>query len=292
MFAEDYGTPSLRSESVDVRMHVIDRLQPVFRKHVYHVSVNENSAVGTQLLSVQAEGAGINDSMIIYSIVDGDPNWQFDIDYVTGTVAIAKKLDYEEFHNYSLRIRASDFKLDTHTDAQIVIHVEDFNDVTPKFFNYTHFTSISELAPVDSFVAKVCALDGDSGNNGLLSYRLLNDSGTFRISSENRCGIIALGSTLNFHERKKYEILVEAFDHGIPSLSAQMPMEILVLPRNHPPVFSQLSFEAELLESAEIGEFVAVVTGTDEDSESQGRLHYSFVDKDEGTVLIAFYFLI
>ncbi|XP_076315436.1 fat-like cadherin-related tumor suppressor homolog [Tachypleus tridentatus] len=79
--AYDNGMPSLRSE-VAVPIKVINRNMPTFEKQFYRVSVPENMRPKSPVLSITAESP--QGRQLIYSIVKGNDDEEFGVDFNTG----------------------------------------------------------------------------------------------------------------------------------------------------------------------------------------------------------------
>ncbi len=57
---------------------------PIFDRAFYKIEVSENTTVGQSLLSVV--GKSNVGGTVAYSIVDGDPESHFDVDYLDGKI--------------------------------------------------------------------------------------------------------------------------------------------------------------------------------------------------------------
>ena len=61
---------------------VVSAEGPLFSQPVYHVSVAEDTALGTAITRVVAESP--SGSLLVYTVVSGDPSRIFSLDYSTG----------------------------------------------------------------------------------------------------------------------------------------------------------------------------------------------------------------
>ncbi len=105
VLARDAGYPSLFTV-VELPVTVVNKAMPVFDKSFYGISVREDIAVSTPILCINASSPeGQN---IIYTIVEGDPSFQFDIGFDSGVIRVIYPLDYETTPNYRLTIRSTD----------------------------------------------------------------------------------------------------------------------------------------------------------------------------------------
>jgi hypothetical protein len=79
---------------------------------------------------------------------------------------------------YKLKIRALDAADDQTTnetlcDLNLSVEIEDLNDNQPRFDRDLYSFKLSENTAIDTLVGKVHAIDLDSGLNGLVKYRIV-----------------------------------------------------------------------------------------------------------------------
>ncbi|XP_017773804.1 PREDICTED: cadherin-23 [Nicrophorus vespilloides] len=135
--------------------------------------------------------------------------------------------------NYTLTIRAQDMGTPSHsTQGDLNICVTDLNDHAPMFLRPPHNSTlkIPENATIGSALVQVIARDEDVGPNGAVRYRLKPDSAehykTFYLSPVS--GILELHLPLNRSKQKIYDIRIEAYDLGVPSLSSEVDLTVYV----------------------------------------------------------------
>ena len=69
-----------------------------------------------------------------YTIADGDDDSHFAIDFIAGTLRVARRLDREKKASYNLTIHATNLAArHIHSDAHVAVLVLDSNDNTPQF---------------------------------------------------------------------------------------------------------------------------------------------------------------
>lgn len=167
----------------------------------------------------------------------------FKIDPSSGRVSTTGPLDYEtttEYHlNISGCINSSANNPDRCGYTTLLVQVIDQNDNPPNF-NQTEITvNMPTDAVVGSRVVQVIAVDKDSGANKDVSYALKSGAATFYIDYES--GWIT--TTVNLIP-KIYNISVEAYDHGRPSLKAEIAVIINVNGTNpHEPEFDYFVYD-------------------------------------------------
>lgn len=281
IFARDGGYPSL-SSNIEFPITVVNKAMPVFDKSFYSVSVNEDVAVHTPILGINATSPeGQN---IIYTIVDGDPFLQFDIGFDTGVISVIHSLDYEEASSYHLSIRATDYLTGARAEVDVDVVVLDVNDNSPIFQKMSYKVVLSETAMIGTPALQVIATDKDSEKNNIVRYQIFSDvhNSTDYFHIDSSSGLILTARMLDHELVQKYDFIVRATDNGFPPLSNEVSVIIVVNDMNdNPPVFNQLLYEAYVNELAPRGHFVTCVQASDADSSDFDKLEYSILSGNE-----------
>ncbi|XP_073469084.1 protocadherin Fat 3 isoform X2 [Aquarana catesbeiana] len=281
IIAKDLGDPSL-SASIELPVTIVNKAMPVFDKAFYTATVNEDVLMNTPILSINAtspEGQGI-----IYTIVDGDPFNQFNIDFDTGVLSVVSPLDFELNPYFKLTVRASDSLTSARAEVIVDISVNDVNDNPPVFQFSSYNATLSESSLIGTPVLQVVATDADSDNNKAIRYQIVqdmfNNTDSFHIDSTS--GLILTARLLD-HEVSQQSILkIRATDNGFPSLSSEMLVTIYITDLNdNPPIFNQLIYESYVSELAPRGHFVTCVQASDADSTDIDRLEYSILSGND-----------
>lgn len=118
---------------------------------------------------------------------------------------------------------------------------------------------IPQATATDEVLTKLVAFDRDSGENGRVSYSLVESFGIFQLDSKDgQC--FPIGSVLGFKSiqavvgtltiqqpliNQEYLLSVTASDHGTPSLSSTIPVRLTVTKEEvrQRPQFPYTSFE-------------------------------------------------
>ncbi|KAJ8280395.1 hypothetical protein GJAV_G00054020 [Gymnothorax javanicus] len=281
VFARDGGYPPL-STTVEFPITVVNKAMPVFDKSFYAVSVNEDVAVHTPILGINATSPeGQN---IIYTIVDGDPLLQFNIGFDTGVISVINPLDYEINPSYRLIIRATDYLTGARSEVDVAVTILDVNDNAPVFEKTFYKTVLSETSMIGTPALQVVAADMDSEKNNVIRYQIFsnvyNSTDYFHIDSSS--GLILTARMLDHELIQQYSFIVRATDNGFPSLSSEVTVTVIVNDMNdNPPVFNQLLYEAYVSELAPKGHFVTCVQASDADSSDFDKLEYSILSGNE-----------
>jgi protocadherin-16/23 len=282
-----------QSSAVTVKVEIADCNDnaPVWEHDPITIEIPEDTQVGTILFNFTATDADSgSNSEIQYKLEKQVPLLEeseisFAVDPLTGALTLLTSLDYETLSEYILFVTATDqssnasVRLTTSVTARIIII--DINDHVPFFVQPTSKDSIvylSDSATVGQLVTHVIAVDKDNGDNGLITYSIINgnEDGRFNIDPEN--GFIELAKPLirkiesnskstNVHNSVsnlisgKYNLVVSASDHGTPSSKvAKVNIKIIIQgSTNNPPRFLENIYYANITENVAIGSFVVRV---------------------------------
>lgn len=214
-----------------------------------------------------------------FSITGGNIHDALKIDASTGELAIAKSgLDYELSQVYEVWIEASDSdRPSLGSVIKLLINVTDTNDNAPIMDKLIYRADVLEEESPPITVTRVSATDADSGENGIVSYRLVNDfEGSFEIDTDT--GEIMTTMKLDREDIANYQLIVEAVDQGMPQQTGSTTVLVNILDKNdNPPRFTRL-FSVNVTENAEIGSFVIRVTSSDLDSGVNANATYSLTE--------------
>nr|XP_055024900.1 protocadherin-8-like [Misgurnus anguillicaudatus] len=273
---------------VEIQVRDINDNAPRFARDEIQLEIPENAAVGTKFPLEAAKDLDVgNNSVRDYSLFH---NSHFIIETKTGEEGFAypelilvKELDSEVEDTYTLKITASDGgnppKLGSVT---VTVNVLDSNDNSPRFEINSPKVELHEDAPVGHLLLKLYAFDPDRGVNGDVRYGFMNGvpdeiQNTFAIDSFT--GAVTLKSPVDYETRKSYELNVHAYDLGVNSVPSpcKVTVEIVDVNDNPPkihikPMASTSEGVAYITEAAAVESFVALISTTDRDSGSNGRM--------------------
>uniref|UniRef100_H2MVT5 Cadherin EGF LAG seven-pass G-type receptor 1a n=1 Tax=Oryzias latipes TaxID=8090 RepID=H2MVT5_ORYLA len=270
--ANDRGKdPGALSATATVHISVEDENDnyPQFSEKRYVAQVPENVAVNTKIIQVEAmdkdEG---NNAKVHYSIVSGNVKGQFYIHSPTGVIDVINPLDYEVIREYNLRIKAQDGGRPPLINGSgiVVVQVVDVNDNAPMFVSTPFQATVLENVAIGYSVIHIQAIDGDSGENARLEYRLTDTSPGFPFTVNNSTGWITVSEELDRETTEFYTFGVEARDHGVPVMSSSAAVSITVLDVNdNVPTFTEKTYSLKINEDALVGTSVLTVTAVDRD---------------------------
>ena len=282
VIATDQGMPVALATNVTLTVDVtnVDDHAPHFLLSPYSANVDENSPTGTFIVNVTA----IDDdpfSTLTYSVIAGNDNQIFAIAPRSGVVTLQGSIDRESLAVYTLTIQAvsssnSSLAASNRTSTQLVVMVKDINDFPPIFSQLQYVVAVAENTQPGSDVGFVSANDtNDIGRNAMVSsYQFVsgNATGVFSLTST---GTIVLNKTLDRETDGSYSGVIRAFDAGVPSLSADAHITIIVSDVNdNSPLFEMALYNATLREDVGIGTPVVSVKATDRDIGTNAMVSY------------------
>uniref|UniRef100_A0AAY4DI73 Cadherin domain-containing protein n=1 Tax=Denticeps clupeoides TaxID=299321 RepID=A0AAY4DI73_9TELE len=236
--ATDGGTPPLTSTSV-ITVHISDVNDnaPRFPEPVMNVYVKENGQVGAVIYTIAASDLDAEENAkISYSLIDNNHKSAVNINAATGEILALQAFNFEETKTFQFQVQAKDSGLPPlSSNATVKVFVLDENDNSPVILPpYSEQSSVvSENVPYSAeagyFVAKIRAVDADSGYNALLSYHISEPRGNslFRIGTSS--GEIRTKRRMSDNDLKTHPLVILVSDHGEPARSATVSIEVAVV---------------------------------------------------------------
>ncbi|XP_064239222.1 cadherin-11 isoform X2 [Aotus nancymaae] len=274
-----------------VKVQDINDNPPEFLHETYHANVPERSNVGTSVIQVTASDADDptygNSAKLVYSILEGQP--YFSVEAQTGIIRTAlPNMDREAKEEYHVVIQAKD--MGGHMGGlsgttKVTITLTDVNDNPPKFPQSVYQMSVSEANVPGEEVGRVKAKDPDIGENGLVTYSIVDGDGMelFEITTdyETQEGVIKLKKPVDFETKRAYSLKVEAANMHIDQkfisngpFKDTVTVKIAVEDADEPPMFLAPSYIHEVQENAAAGTVVGRVHAKDPDA-ANSQIRYS-----------------
>ncbi|XP_059864671.1 protocadherin alpha-12 isoform X6 [Delphinus delphis] len=235
--ARDAGSPSLSATaSLSVEVADVNDNAPAFAQPEYTVFVKENNPPGCHIFTVSARDADAQENALVsYSLVERRVGERALSSYVSvhaesGKVYALQPLDHEELELLQFQVSARDAGVPPlGSNVTLQVFVLDENDNAPALLlpgSGGGAGALSQLVArsvgAGHVVAKVRAVDADSGYNAWLSYELQPAVGGAR--SPFRVGLytgeISTTRALDEADAPRQRLLVLVKDHGEPALTA------------------------------------------------------------------------
>jgi protocadherin Fat 4 len=265
---------------IKVNIHDINNNKPQFAESLITTSVEENFSIGQMIYRANASDSDYGrNSRLTYSIISGNQESNFEIDRESGEVILARELNFENVRSYALTISAIDSGVWPLSSTQVlIVNVTDVNDNAPRFTNCPSPLKIKENSSIDSVIMQCSAVDEDTGNNGIVRYRISREKPTgdyFRISSN---GTLFVNKPLDREQFPVYRIDITAEDSATPESSRLMTAKTISIEledvNDNPPRFTSppsVRFDAP----ASNGDYVTLLRAWDPDLGSYGMFTFS-----------------
>ncbi|XP_061090061.1 protocadherin alpha-2-like [Conger conger] len=241
--ATDEGTPPLSTSRV-ITVHVSDVNDnaPRFPEPVINLYLKENSPVGSVIYIISAfDPDSKENSKPTYSLCEsaakGVPRTStVSVNSVSGEIYTLHSFNYEDMKTFQLLVQATDSGVPPlSSNVTVNVFILDENDnrpvVLPPYSGQgsVNTENIPYSAEAGYFVAKIRAVDADSGYNALLSYHITEPKGSslFRIGSSS--GEIRTKRRMSDNDLKTHPLVILISDHGEPSLSATVSIDVVVV---------------------------------------------------------------
>ncbi|XP_029369131.1 protocadherin alpha-8-like [Echeneis naucrates] len=241
--AVDEGTPSLSSTSIiTVQVSDVNDNPPRFLIPHINTYVKENSPTGTIIHALTTLDLDLNENAkTTYHLINNSPLTtqlasMVNINSETGDIVSLQSFNYEQLKTFQFKVQATDSGVPPlSSNVTVNVFILDENDNSPSVLApYSEHGSVnSETIPYSAeagyFVAKIRAVDADSGYNALLSYHLSEPKGNnlFRIGTST--GEIRTKRRMSDNDLKTHPLVVLVSDNGEPSLSATVSIEVVVV---------------------------------------------------------------
>ncbi|XP_076768882.1 protocadherin beta-14 isoform X2 [Arvicanthis niloticus] len=278
--ALDSGTPPKTgtTQVVIVVLDINDNV-PEFAQGLYEVQVQENSPVGSLVITVSAKDldAGTNGELS-YSLFQSSNQVlrAFEINANTGEIRLRKLLDFEEIQSYHMEIEASDGG-GLSGKCTVVIDVTDVNDNAPEITMSLLISDIPENAP-ETVVAIFGISDPDSGDNGKMVCSIQDHLPFLLKPNEENFYTLVTERALDRESRAEYNITIMVADLGTPRLTTQHTITVQVSDVNdNAPAFTQISYTMFVRENNSPALHIGTISATDSDSGSNALITYSLL---------------
>uniref|UniRef100_A0A3B3W0U2 Protocadherin 2 alpha c n=1 Tax=Poecilia latipinna TaxID=48699 RepID=A0A3B3W0U2_9TELE len=203
-------------------------------------------------------------------------------------------LDREKVSVYNVTITAMDEGLPPLSSTSVImVHVSDVNDNAPRFKERVINIFVKENGPVGDVVYTLIADDPDVDENGKVTFSVVSNNNNNNerhngigsvVNVKADTGEIISLQSFNYEELKTFQFMVQATDSGVPPLSSNVTVNILILDENdnnptilndHVPRIVYPPANGTLMKNAEAGLLVSKVTAWDGDAGQNAWLFFT-----------------
>ncbi|XP_049604776.1 protocadherin alpha-5 isoform X8 [Syngnathus scovelli] len=244
IIAIDEGSPPLSSTySISVHISDVNDNAPHFSEPLINVYIRENTSPGAVIHKVTALDDDVDQNgHVTYSFLPSTTHsvpvtTMININSENGDIVSLQSFDYEMIKTFQFKVQATDSGVPPlSSNVTVNVFILDENDNSPTILApYSEHGSVnSESIPYSAeagyFVAKIRAVDADSGYNALLSYHLSEPKGNnnlFRIGTST--GEIRTKRRMSDNDLKSHPLVVSVCDNGEAPLSATVSLDVVVL---------------------------------------------------------------
>ncbi|XP_038868613.1 protocadherin gamma-C5-like [Salvelinus namaycush] len=297
--AKDKGTPKMEGHcSVQVEVVDVNDNSPEIVLTSKPSPVREDAPSGTvvALISARDLDSGNNGNVTLQLPRDYPfklkPSFSNNYALVTSGV-----LDRESFSEYNIEITATDSGSPPLTTKKTIpVSIIDDNDNSPKFTQSFYDVYLKENGLPGSMLSSVSASDLDFGDNAKISYSILDSkvqgvsvSSYVYMNSDN--GSIYSMHSFDYETLKVFQILVQAKDHGSPSLSSNTTVHVFILDQNdnapaviYPSTALGSLSHQKMPRSSKAGHLVTKVTAVDADSGHNAWISYKLAEATDASL--------
>lgn len=293
--ARDGGSPALSTvTSVDVLIADANDHAPSFHQDVYTLTVPEDTATGTTLLTLTAEDQDWSpeNTHLDFSITGGNEEKRFCLEVKSipvenqmrnlGKLVLCHPLDRESTETYAVTVSVSDRGLPPlNTSAVVTVTVTDCNDNAPVFASAEYRARVSESSHVGASLVQVSARDPDLGTNGLLQYDIVSGNSKGHLRLDPQSGLLVVNHSLDYEEDSKYSLTIRASDGGASSEDRKVAFAVVFITvsdeNDNTPYFTIPTMNCSVLENLPAFTHTCTVHAVDNDSGPYGKLTYSIL---------------
>ncbi|XP_014350997.1 protocadherin alpha-7-like [Latimeria chalumnae] len=240
--ATDSGTPPLStSKTVLVQVSDVNDNAPRFLAPSYTFSIRENNVPGSLIFTVSALDPDLEqNAMIKYAILETTVLSVPISSYISmksdsGVIYAMQSFDHEKVKVLQFEVKAEDGGFPS-LSSNVTIHlfILDQNDNIPTILPpySSNGSPLTEMIPRAAnkghILAKVRAIDNDSGHNAWLSYHLLQQAEASLFTVELHTGEIRTRRSIVDTDDEQV-LIIAIKDHGEPPLTATVTLTILVM---------------------------------------------------------------
>ncbi|XP_047235649.1 protocadherin alpha-C2-like isoform X2 [Girardinichthys multiradiatus] len=308
------------SQSFEMHIQAQDRGANPLSGHckvmVFITDLNDNHPEVTikSLKRSVAEDVSVGTLIAVVSVTDRDSGVNGEVDLILKQqealpfllnkssegyfeLLVSKPLDREVKGKYDIKLIVTDRGIPALSENEtITLEILDVNDNEPLFSQSFYTIHVVENNPPGALLTSLSAHDPDLNENQYLVYFIMEKeivnismSMLFSINPEN--GDLYGLKTFDYEREKEFLFHIEARDSGVPPLSSNVTVHIVILDQNDntPLIVSPWRAHGSVVEeviprSTEKGHLVTKVVAIDADSDQNARVTYQLLQISDSTL--------
>ncbi|XP_076148877.1 protocadherin beta-16-like [Alosa pseudoharengus] len=299
VIAKDKGTNSLSGQcKITILITDMNDNHPEISIKSFQSPIKENVAIDTVIavVSVSDKDSGDNGVVDIYvpkhlpfTLRESSDNYY--------ELIVSEPLDREKVPEYDITFTVIDRGSPPLSDNEtITLELLDVNDNVPQFPQSFYTIPVIENNAPGALLSSLSAFDPDLHENQYLVYFIIEKeiantsmSMLFSINPEN--GNLYALKTFDYEIEKEFLFHIEARDSGVPPLSSNVTVHIIIMDQNDntPVIVSPWRAHGSVVEekiprSTDKGSLVAKVIAIDTDSVHNSRISYQFLQNTDATL--------
>uniref|UniRef100_UPI003AAE43FE cadherin-23 isoform X1 n=1 Tax=Centroberyx gerrardi TaxID=166262 RepID=UPI003AAE43FE len=293
---QDKQRPLSRLANLAVTITDIQDMDPIFTNLPYSTNIEEDAPPGYEVRKITAIDQDLGRPRGIgYTIVSGNTNSVFALDYISGSLTVHSQLDRENplySVGFTLTVKGTELNDDrTPSDATVLttftILLIDKNDNAPKFNSSEYRVRITELAQMGfALPLFIQAEDKDEGVNSMFQVFLTgNNSDHFTISPtavQGRADIrMRVAMPLDYENIRSYSFSLYANESMSDHVGFARVFIDLINENDNRPIFSKPLYNISLPENTPRGTSLLRILATDGDVGTFGTVRYYFSDEPD-----------
>uniref|UniRef100_A0A671NRC4 Cadherin domain-containing protein n=1 Tax=Sinocyclocheilus anshuiensis TaxID=1608454 RepID=A0A671NRC4_9TELE len=262
--AKDKANPPKFSSAIVVRVRSPNKYteSPTFEKSVYRVTLSEFAPPRSPVVMVKTVQKHSKIKYLLQFKMQQHEN-PFVINPNTGLITTVAPVKAESVCQYEFDVVTSDRQ----AVAKVVVGISDVNNYAPVFQKSNYEASIAEHVPIGTSVLTVSATDKDDGENGYVTYSIVNvNKQPFVV--DYFTGVINTAEDIDYETMpSKFSLRIRASDWGSPfRREAETVVSIALTNLNdNKPHFENIDCDVTVPRSLEVGEQIIVVSAIDTD---------------------------
>ncbi|XP_066524869.1 protocadherin alpha-C2-like [Hoplias malabaricus] len=299
VIARDKGMNSLSGQTkVSILITDMNDNHPEISIKSFTSPVKEDVAVGSVIavVSVSDKDSGENGEIDLhisdqlpFSLKESSDNYY--------ELVVSEPLDRERVPEYDITFTVTDRGIPPLSDNEtMTLELLDVNDNVPRFPQSSYVIRVKENNGPGDLLGSLTAHDPDLHENQYLVYFILEKeivntsmSMLFSINPEN--GNLYALKTFDYEMEKEFLFHVEARDSGVPPLSSNVSVHIVIMDQNDntPLIVSPWRAHGSVVEeriarSTDKGTLISKVIAIDADSVHNSRVTYQFLQNTDATL--------